>query len=100
MGLTKNIDLVQAPKTIVSNITPVVKNQSFCLIKGGGLWEPTCARAPLLYGSFYMGASIWELLYGATVNTAHATVNIWEPLYGSLYMGASIWELLYGSFYI
>ena len=47
-----------------------------------------------------MGAYIWELLYGATINTAHATVNIWEPLYVSLYMRADIWELLYGSFHM
>ena len=47
-----------------------------------------------------MGASIWELQYGATINTVHATVNIWEALDGSLYMGASKWEILNGSFYM
>ena len=46
-----------------------------------------------------MGASIWKLLYEATINTVHATVNIWEPLYVSLYMEASIWDLLYELLY-
>ena len=45
-----------------------------------------------------MGACIWELIYGAAINTAQAIVNIWKPLYGSLYMRACIWELLCGSF--
>ena len=34
--LQQKFDLLEAPNTIVSNTTSVVKKHNFCLIKGGG----------------------------------------------------------------
>ena len=80
LGPFQKLDLVEAPKTIVSNTTSVVKNQNFCLSKGGGFETPRALEdLEALY--LYMGTSIWELLYGSF----HLGTSIWELLYASLY---------------
>ena len=67
---------------------------------GAHVRSSTASIWELLYGSFYMGASIWGNSQHSARNSQHMGASIWEPVYGSVYMGVSIWELLYGSFYM
>ena len=49
LGPFQKLDLVEAPKTIVSNTTSVVKKLNFCLSKGGGFGTPRAFEDLLIH---------------------------------------------------